>query len=265
MKDFILLIPYYNDPEGLVLSLKSIDYPTDNFEIIIVDDGSQEPIPIEELEHLSPRLPFSIIKLQYNVGVAKALNAVLCELKKRNDYKYIARLDCGDKCTDDRFVLQVKFLEANPNIALLGTYCSFVLKSSNKSYLYKSKLKHNDIVKEMHFRCSFIHPTVMFRPEVLELGLYPENYPYAEDYAFFWIIVKQFKTEILPQNCLSICVNSSNISSKNYRQQLISRKRIVAAYGVYPVRKFIGILLIILRFIAPAALIETLKYTKSQE
>ena len=47
--DFCLLIPCYNNYEGLVLSLKSVVYPTDNFLIVVIDDGSKEGVTLERI------------------------------------------------------------------------------------------------------------------------------------------------------------------------------------------------------------------------
>ncbi|MFM6516551.1 MAG: glycosyltransferase, partial [Microcystis panniformis] len=44
---FSIIIPTYNRPERLKTcldSLLNLDYPPDNFEIIIVDDGSNQPL-----------------------------------------------------------------------------------------------------------------------------------------------------------------------------------------------------------------------------
>jgi len=261
IKDFILLIPYYNNLEGLIESLMSVQYPYGKFEVLIVDDGSKEPLSTAFLNSLFQQINIRVINLQDNVGIAKALNRGLKEIKDRNDYKYIARLDCGDTCRKDRFTEQVDFLNSNKNISLLGTWCTFTDKGSNKSYIYKTQTIHKDIIKEMHFKCSFIHPTVMFRRDILEkIGLYPENYPHAEDYAYFWRILLKFDVAILPLSLVFISVNKNNISYKNRKVQLSTRKKIVSEMSNSLINKLLGLSYIKTLSLLPVNLAYKLKY-----
>ncbi len=260
-KDFILLIPFYNNLEGLITSLKSVQYPYSKYEVLIVDDGSKEPLSVAYLNSLFQQMSISVINLQNNVGIAKALNKGLKEIKVRNDYKYIARLDCGDTCHKDRFTEQVNFLNSHTDIALLGTWCTFTESNSKKNYIYRTKTKHKDIIKEMHFKCSFIHPTIMFRKEMLEkVGLYPENYPYAEDYAYFWEILNKFEVAILPLNLVFVSIHKNNISYQNRRVQLLTRKKIVSEMGNSFINKLLGLSYIKILSLLPVNLAYKLKY-----
>ena len=263
--DFILLIPYYNNFEGLVSSLKSVQYASNKFEVLIVDDGSKEVLETSVLQSLFPEIKLTIIRLPQNAGVAKALNAGLTSILPRTDFNYIARLDCGDICDKERFTQQVTFLNNHSNIVLLGTWCTFTEKVSGRSYLYKTQTEHSGIVKQMHFKCSFIHPTVMFRKEVIAtIGLYPEDYPHAEDYAYFWKVLHKFKGAILPENLLKIEVKSSNISSVNYDKQLLSRMKVVNTFGTNEILKLLGDMLILIRKIMPSSLIRQAKFSSSE-
>lgn len=243
MKDFILLIPCYNNKEGLITSIKSIIYPYDRFEVLIVDDGSKTPLSLQQLQDIPDGVSFRIIRLETNQGILAALNTGLSELKQRNDYKYIARLDCGDTCDADRFTRQVDFLDNNPEIGLLGSWCKFINSNDRRSYLYRTKVDHKDILKEMHFKCSFIHPTVMFRKEVLNtVSSYPAGYPHAEDYAFFWEIMKHYRSAILSSALVHVDISDKGISSRNRTAQLRTRKKIIARYGSSFISKLKGMI-----------------------
>lgn len=261
MKDFILLIPCFNNTEGLITSLKSIQYQPDKFEVLIVDDGSKIPLNESALKNEIPGIPMKVLRLPENVGVAKALNEGLKTIHNQNDYKYIARLDCGDTCQPNRFTEQVKYLDEHLEIGLLGTWCQFIDSVSGKSYTYKTKTEYENILKEMHLKCSFIHPTVMFRREVLDsVGYYPENYPHAEDYAYFWLILTQFKVSILPEVYVDIITNTKTVSSINFKKQALSRAKIIKHFGAFPIFKFGGILASYCRVIIPYRLIARAKF-----
>lgn len=263
--DFILLIPCYNNLSGLIKSIRSVKYPVDKFEILIVDDGSLLPILKENFDDISSHIKIQIIRIYANQGILNALNTGLKELKTRNDFKYIARLDAGDTCDAERFTKQVRFLDEHPEIGLLGTWCRFTEHVSGKSYLYKTKTKHDDILKEMHFKCSFIHPTVMFRREIIDtIGFYPEDYVHAEDYAYFWLILKKMKGEVLPEILVNIESSKNNISIRNYRKQLLTRMKIVYKYSGNILLMLLGELLLLLRYLMPLNMINFIKLYRSK-
>ena len=120
MKDpdliFSIIIPTYNRPQKLTTCLESltyIDYPRDRFEVIIVDDGSDQVLDslIEPYHNL---LNITLIR-QKNAGPAKARNTGVNVAKG----KYIAFTD--DDCIADSHWLSVleKAFINSPN-ALVG-------------------------------------------------------------------------------------------------------------------------------------------------
>ncbi|MBS1934312.1 MAG: glycosyltransferase, partial [Bacteroidetes bacterium] len=185
--DFYLLIPCYNNLEGLIRSLQSVSYDHTKFSVLIIDDGSKNAVRKEDiLQHINQGFPVEIFRLSQNQGITKALNTGLQILQQKNNYKYIARLDCGDICDINRFYHQVNFLETNPQIDLVGSWCLFKDFSTGSSYQYKTATEHSEISKGMHFKNMFIHPTVMWRADAMtRSGIYPEQFPHAEDYGFF--------------------------------------------------------------------------------
>lgn len=257
--DFVLLIPCYNNLNGLAVSLKSISYPVDKFEVLIIDDGSEVPVTQEKLQ-VDPAMVINIIRLDHNQGIVQALNTGLATLQSRTNLKYIARLDAGDTCDKQRFQKQVNYLDQHKEIALLASWARFQHSTSVQGYDYITKITHEEIVKEMHRKCSFIHPSVMFRREILDhIGFYPSNYPHAEDYAFFWKIMKHYKGAVLPEKLVQIAYSDANVSSENYTRQLQSRKKIVKDFGDNWLSKWIGIGLLNLKLIIPRKIIQRLK------
>lgn len=259
--DFVLVIPCYNNIEGLKKSIKSINYFNDKFEVFIIDDGSTTPISMADIYDVNPFISARIIRLKNNQGIVYALNIALKILKKKDNYKYIARLDAGDLCYPQRFYKQVEYLNVNKEVALLGSWVSFIPTLTGKKYSYVTKTTHENIIKEMHYKCSFIHPSVMFRKSVLDtIGLYPFNFIHAEDYAYFWMILKNFKGAILPQTLVEVYFSNENISSRNYKLQLLNRKKVIKTFGDNFFRKQVGLSLLNLKLIMPKKWIDQLKY-----
>src|SRR5882672_5841045 len=94
--DFALLIPCYNNFAGLIESLKSVSYKNYNYLIVVVDDGSAEPLTTDDIKkEIGIDKPIVVLSNEKNLGITKALNKGLAWIEENTSSKYIARLDCG--------------------------------------------------------------------------------------------------------------------------------------------------------------------------
>lgn len=121
MINFSIIIPTYNRPEKLKTCLDSLldlDYPPDNFEIIIVDDGSDHPLD-RLIQPYQNHLDLTLIR-QSNTGPANA----------RNTGANLAR---GEYLafTDDDCTLDQKWLSALEKGCLETSYALFGGKTIN--------------------------------------------------------------------------------------------------------------------------------------
>ncbi|MEJ8841048.1 glycosyltransferase [Lacibacter sp. H375] len=234
MLDFYLLIPCYNNTDGLIRSLFSVEYPKEKYKVMVVDDGSTVPVSLSEFpEALLQNQSIEIIRLPQNKGITEALNTGLRLILNRNDSLYTARLDCGDICRADRFTKQISFLSVTTDVALLGSLCLFVDHKKKTQFVYKAAEHHYAILNQMHLKCSFIHPTVIFRNEMIRnTKLYPYDYPYAEDYAFFFELTKKYKTHIIQEILVEAQIDTNGISVKKRQEQITSKIKIIKFYGV---------------------------------
>lgn len=253
---FCILIPVYNNFEGLIKSLASIVFDPADFLVLVVDDGSIKPFTSAEInQQLCNPLNIQVVRLNDNIGITGALNLGLNYVYRNTNAKYIARLDCGDTCSGDRFVKQVAFLELNKHIQLVGSWCYFREPESGSMYRYITPLTHSAIVKSMHFRNVFIHPAVMWRIEGTGKIFYPESFPYAEDYALFNEIIRKGETAIIDEQLVTCEVNSQGISISKRRLQLKSRFRVISMYGSNKWWKFLGKARILLLLLVPHNLV----------
>ncbi len=257
--DFCVLIPCFNNLQGLIVSLKSIYYPTLNFLVVVVDDGSVEPLDENYVSKITSK-PVRVIRMQQNVGITQALNAGLTWIVENVKTNYIARLDCDDICSKERFVKQISFLKTHSQISLLGSWCSFEDSKTGKHYLYKSPALHTSIVKDMYSRNSFIHPTVIINVAVLDkTGFYPANYEYAEDYALFWKICTISQVHILPESLVNCLLNRKGISYKNKNKQLYARLKVVRKLAPNSLYKLFGLVKLFFLLLLPKKIILQLK------
>lgn len=265
--DFCLLIPCYNNPQGLMVSLKSIFYDSDRFAIVIVDDGSTVPISAEQIQSEIKTIgSITVLRNQQNKGVADSLNIGLKWIGENLTTKYIARLDCGDCCHPYRFYRQVDYLNAHTDIGLLGSWCVFEDKRSGARYQYKTPTDHQRIKTQMHWRNVFIHPTVMFRSDLIkQSGYYPTTFLHAEDYAFFWKLIKIAPSHVLDQFLVTCEINEEGLSFKNRSEQLLMRIKIIDEHGTNPLMKLFGMLRLKTLYILPKRVVLPLKqFVKGQ-
>ena len=258
--DFCLLIPCYNNLEGLILSIDSVEYHSARFIIVVVDDGSKIPVTVKIIKE-KIKNPYTLIVLrnEVNKGITNALNKGLKWIEENTDSKYVARLDCSDLCKNDRFLKQVDYMDKHPGTGLLGSWCEFENKNLFK-YNYKTPTNHQAILKAMHFKNIFIHPTVMFRKSLIKrAGYYPYKFPYAEDYAFFWQLIKIDHCHILAEFLVVCEINNEGISLKNRKKQFLSRMKVIYKYGTNPFYKVAGMVRIIALSLIPKRLALRLK------
>jgi len=238
MNNLILLIPYYNNSDGLMKSIQSID-EDDELDILIVDDGSVNKF--DENTAVNSFKAKGKVFFEYlpeNKGIETALNTGLKIILEKG-YKYIARLDCGDICLGKRFAIQKAFLEVHPDIKIVGSNVLAVDNNDNFLYSIDLPLKDRDIKKKMYFNSMLIHPAVTFSCEILKtVGMYSLNYKSAEDYAFFFAISKSFKLANVNEYLTQIEINEKGISIQKRKQQVRCRIKIIKEnfyFGFYPI------------------------------
>ncbi|MGV6828236.1 MAG: glycosyltransferase [Flavobacteriales bacterium] len=233
----VVLIPHFNDLNGLEKSLKSIqeDFLID---VLIVDDGSKEKPNETQLNNWYKKGKVILKNLEINQGIEFALNKGLVEIQKLG-YKIIGRLDCGDICLPHRFKSQLAYLKNNPQVKLLGTQVRFV--DGNYNYLYTSNfpVTYKEIKRRFFVNCMLVHPTVIFYTHLLsDVGLYPTNYQAAEDYALFIKIVKKYETHNLEQVYLDKVIDNKSISTQKRKKQVFNKIRIIKDnfyFGIFPI------------------------------
>jgi glycosyltransferase involved in cell wall biosynthesis len=167
--DISVVMPVYNGQEFLNKAIESIlGQSFNNFEFIIVDDGSTDKS--KEIIHSYNDKRIRILE-QKNSGVAIALNNGI----KVSRSGFIARMDSDDIAFHERLDLQFSFLKSNPDYILVGSNTMVV--DRNGDVVYKSNLPLTwDEIKLRLPDPSFFHSSVMFRKSSFDkAGGYPEE------------------------------------------------------------------------------------------
>lgn len=234
----ILLIAHYNNPDGLKKSLLSI---RENFEVdvMIVDDGSEKKPDFENLKSLYRNSQLFIEVLPENKGVGYASNYGFKKILNLN-YDLVGRLDCGDLPHPHKYEKQISYLNENQDVELLGTWVSMIDIKGFFLFNLKHPTDYRKIKNKIFINSTFVNSSVIFYTSILnEIGLYPEEFKRnAEDYAFFFKVVKRYKAENLPQILLDYEVNPNSLSSLGRKEQVRARIKIIKSnfhWGFYPV------------------------------
>lgn len=152
-----------NKKEIMRLAIESILNQTyKNFEFIICDDGSSDETYELLKEFCKKDERILLLKNNKNRGLAYSLNNCLKIAKG----KYIARMDADDISIKDRFEKQIKFLEKNPEYALVGCNLLYI---NNKGIWGKRILPEYPNKKSFLFTSPFAHPTILIRKDILNL------------------------------------------------------------------------------------------------
>lgn len=154
-------------------------------EIVLIKDG---PLT-NELEAVITeyatkcREVFKIIPLSENKGLGHALSIGVIQCSN----EIIARMDTDDICAINRFEKQIKFLDSNPNIDLIGSNVEEFNNFPGDLKRYRKMPEHGKALKKYsRFRNPVNHPSVMFRKnKVLQAGNYNEDILLFEDFSLF--------------------------------------------------------------------------------
>jgi hypothetical protein len=224
-----VLMPAYNAEKFLESSVYSVLEQTfDNFELLVVDDCSSDATPKILSNIKDPRL--RVIRNVKNLGVVGALNRAAAEARG----SYFARIDADDLCFPTRFAKQIEFLERNPNIFLLGT-ATFNLEVGRITPGRSFDNSDPTFIRwSMHLTNPIVHPSVMFRADLLRRtkGYLIEEFEYAEDFEFIHRVLKIGDVAALPERLVIYRLHEDNLN-RLHRDQMIERggKVLARAYA----------------------------------
>jgi len=237
MKMVSVILPAFNAEKYIAEAIDSILGQTySNFELIILNDCSKDRTEEIVLSYDDPRIVY--LKNEENLGVAATLNKGL-EVARG---EYTARMDADDISLPERFEKQVAYLDANEDIAVLGTN----VESFNESGTISSGWSAQDPLQtkvDMLFACGMAHPSVMMRTDVIRaLGGYDVEFNGLEDYELWCRVLEQHQITTLPDILLRYRVHNSQVTqnpSLQYRELYrVLKTRQVRQLGLDPTEAF---------------------------
>ena len=230
-------MPVYNEKAAyLSQAIESVLEQTfADFEFLIIDDGSTESKCVRILDEYARKDPrIRLVRNQKNLRLTKTLNIGLSLAKG----EFIARLDSDDFSQPERLEKQLKFMEANPECILCGSWVHLIDEKDKVIGEKKSPTSYEAIKKGIIAHNFFTHSTWFFRKDIIQkYGGYSEKAVKTEDYDLLLKLIPRHRVENIPQFLGSYRINQNGISFKSNKEQekysIIARFRALKNYG-YP-------------------------------
>jgi glycosyltransferase involved in cell wall biosynthesis len=228
MSNLAVLIPVYQNQQGLERSLRSLQEARGAFDVVVVDDGSPNLICVPSF--LRDDVSVFLLRFEKNEGIAAALNHGLRHILARG-YLYIARLDAGDTIVSKRFEYQTRVLGFDPSCAVVGSFIEFTDETQERLFCYYPPREHKHILQGLHLNNCLIHSGSMIRASALEdVGVYSEDFLGAEDYELFLRISKRYTLAVVPEILTSCEYRLGGLSVAGRRNQQKARLRLQLQY-----------------------------------
>ncbi len=217
-----VFIPVYNGEKFIGKAIKGILNQTfQDFKILIINDGSTDRTMEEINKYKDDRI--NIYENDKNRGIAYTRNKAL-ELSKT---KYLAINDADDFSFPERIETQVKFLEKNKEVGIVGAYAKRI--SKNKIYIWKYPLKSDEIKVRLFWGSSVINSTAMFNLSFLEKYKlkYDEKYPPCEDFDLFERAINFFPIYNLDKTLIEYLEHDNNLTFTHNKEMQNNSNRII--------------------------------------
>lgn len=212
-----VLMPVYNAEKFVEHAVRSIiNQSFKEFELIVVDDGSTD-----QTHRILMQFDKKVVKVfsQEKSGITAALNRGL----SLANGKYIARMDADDIALPERLQKQVAFLEAYPEIGIVGSAVLVIDDSGRKWGVQTFEPTDIGIRWTSLLKNPFVHPSVMFRKNLLDdHNLEYRSLHHAEDYDLWIRLLRFTKGSNIEQPLMLYRVHKSNVSILHRKAQFES-------------------------------------------
>ena len=211
-----VVMSVYNGERYLREAVESILNQTfTDLEFIIIDDGSTDGTVaiLTRYQGVDDRIR---IYHQKNQGLTASLNRG-CRLTRG---EYIARMDADDISLSARFAKQVRYLDAHPEIGVLGTWIEYIDENGAPRGNWRMPTAPGVIGWSLTFDTCLAHPSVMMRRDVIErIGFYRPEILQAQDYDLWSRAAFVTRIANVPEILLQRRCWEQSISSRHFQAQ----------------------------------------------
>lgn len=217
-------MPVHNGERFLGEALDSIFAQTfRDFELVVVDDGSSDETPAIIADYAARDSRLRPIR-QEPSGLTSSLNRGW----RSAAGEYVARMDADDVALPDRFEQQVEFLDAHPEVAVVGTAAIAIGPDGEEVSAVHYPEDDAAIRRELWRYNCLVHSSVMMRRSALE-EVDGYRLDQAEDYDLWLRIAERHALANLPQRLLRYRYHAGQFSVEKIERQAFGILAVQAA------------------------------------
>lgn len=227
-----VVLPVYNAGEPLRRAVDSIVAQTyTDWELVAVDDGSTDGsgAVLDDYARRDPRIR---VIHQENQRQVAAMNRAIGEARG----EFVARMDADDRSYPERFARQVAYLDAHPEVGVLGTLADVAFPDGER--IWGGDESHVLLCWRLLFTTPMVHPSIMMRTAVVRAaGGYAPEADRLEDYELFERLSHTTRLATLPERLVwydrSLDTNISTVY-RDVQQQVAQHvhARLFRHYGL---------------------------------
>jgi glycosyltransferase involved in cell wall biosynthesis len=189
-----------------------------DIEVVTVDDGSTDGTGevLDDYARRDPRV--RVIHQANSGGAARPGNRALREARG----EYVAILDHDDIALPDRLEKQAAFLDANPNIGVVGGSMIAIDEHDRKQKQYAFPTDPAQVRWWLFRGPTLNHSSTMMRRELMNrVGGYRPSFRVCPDVDLFLRLSDHTELATLPDVVVYYRVHSRNITATRHRQQVL--------------------------------------------
>ncbi len=174
-----VIIPVFNRPQMVKRAINSVFKQTyDNWELIIIDDGStDETGDIIRSFNYEKRIKILTLSHTGMAGLVRNRGVDLAE------GRWLAFLDSDDIWTEEKLILQLRYLNENREIRFIHGLETWIRDDSEVSQAHRKHKKEGDLFKVSLGKCEIGPSTVLIEKSLfLKAGGFREDLEICEDY-----------------------------------------------------------------------------------
>ena len=217
-----VILPVYNGEEYLQETIDSVlsqDYT--DYEFLIINDGSRDAS--QDIIDKNAKIDSRIVSIkQKNQGLVKTLNKGI-DLAKGI---YIARIDADDVWLRGKLKEQVKELDQDEDLVLIGGSFDVVDEKGGYIRTFYAPIEDSHIKDALLLYNPFGHAGVVYRKDaVIKAGLYSGDVGPTEDYDLWIKLSRIGKLKNLARPIFRYRENENGISQTNHEYQLAETRK----------------------------------------